>query len=33
MQIVTKVQLLKNAPGAILNGILAILQGNSVHDL
>jgi hypothetical protein len=32
MQIDIKVQLLKNAPEAIWNGILAILEGNSVHD-
>jgi hypothetical protein len=31
MQIDIKVQLLKNAPGAILNGILAILERKSVH--
>jgi hypothetical protein len=32
MQIAAKVQLLKNAPGAILCSILAILERNSVHD-
>jgi hypothetical protein len=32
MQIDLKVQLLKNAPEAILNDVLAILEGNSVHD-
>lgn len=32
MQDRVKVQLLKNAAGAILSGILAILACNSVHD-
>lgn len=32
MQDRAKVQLLKNTPGAILSGVLAILACNSVHD-
>ena len=32
MQIGAKVQLLKNTSGAILCGILAILERNSLHD-
>ena len=32
MQNCPEVQLLKNPPGAILSGVLAILACNSVHD-